>query len=165
MIAGRGVLHATDEGRPLAPHAHRCERGAERRQLRQRAAEECRGGGGAQQRRQPVAQPEHGSDICLWFRRAVFHRDGGSVCFLPNREYHSRLRQRTFANCITNVRQRTQEPAQRALMSESALPSDPPGNRLLAALPRQDYERLLPSLEIVSLGIKEVVYEPHGPLA
>jgi CRP-like cAMP-binding protein len=50
-------------------------------------------------------------------------------------------------------------------MAVSEASSDPPGNRLLAALPRQDYERLLPSLEIVTSGIKEVVYEPNGPIA
>jgi len=50
-------------------------------------------------------------------------------------------------------------------MSVLTAPSDPPGNRLLAALPRQDYERLRPSLEIVTSGIKDLVYEPNGPIA
>jgi CRP-like cAMP-binding protein len=34
-------------------------------------------------------------------------------------------------------------------------------NRLLAALPRNDYQRLLPFLEPVKLSFKEVLYEPH----
>jgi CRP-like cAMP-binding protein len=49
-------------------------------------------------------------------------------------------------------------------MSGSEAPDDPTGNRLLAALPREDYERLLPDLEPVTFGIKEVVYEPNGPI-
>src|SRR2546425_13233822 len=50
-------------------------------------------------------------------------------------------------------------------MSASEAPSDPKGNRLLAALPRQDYERLLPELEIVTSGVKEVVHEPGGAIS
>ena len=34
-------------------------------------------------------------------------------------------------------------------------------NRLLAALPRKDYQQLLPFLEPVKLAFKEVLYEPH----
>jgi len=33
-------------------------------------------------------------------------------------------------------------------------------NRLLAALPRQDYQRLLAELELVALAYGEVIYEP-----
>ena len=36
----------------------------------------------------------------------------------------------------------------------------PATNRLLAALPRQDYERLLPELEQVTMPFAEVIYEP-----
>src|SRR5437867_1209899 len=50
-------------------------------------------------------------------------------------------------------------------MSMSGGPSDPTVNRLLAALPRQDYERLLPDLEHRTHGIREVVYEPNGPIS
>ena len=35
-------------------------------------------------------------------------------------------------------------------------------NRLLAALPRKDYEKLLPFLEPVELAFAEVLYEPHA---
>ena len=35
------------------------------------------------------------------------------------------------------------------------------GNRLLAALPRKDYQNLLPFLEPVKLAYEEVLYEPH----
>ena len=35
-------------------------------------------------------------------------------------------------------------------------------NRLLAALPRKDYRKLLPSLELVKLAFAEVLYEPHA---
>jgi CRP-like cAMP-binding protein len=38
------------------------------------------------------------------------------------------------------------------------------GNRLLAALPREVYERLRPHLETVSLSPEEVIYEPDGPI-
>lgn len=37
-------------------------------------------------------------------------------------------------------------------------------NRLLAGLPRADYNRLLPKLEKVSLPLKEILYEAHGPI-
>lgn len=37
-------------------------------------------------------------------------------------------------------------------------------NRLLAGLPREDYERLLPDLESVSLGFQEVLYKPDKPI-
>src|SRR6202162_186989 len=35
-------------------------------------------------------------------------------------------------------------------------------NRLLAALPRTDYQKLLPFLEPVKLAFQEVLYEPHA---
>jgi CRP-like cAMP-binding protein len=35
-------------------------------------------------------------------------------------------------------------------------------NRLLAALPRTDYQKLLPVLEPVKLAFEEVIYEPHA---
>ena len=35
-------------------------------------------------------------------------------------------------------------------------------NRLLAALPRTDYQKLLPALEPVKLAFEEVIYEPHA---
>src|SRR5450759_5487812 len=35
-------------------------------------------------------------------------------------------------------------------------------NRLLAALPRKDYRKLLPFLEPVELAFQEVLYEPHA---
>jgi len=35
-------------------------------------------------------------------------------------------------------------------------------NRLLAALPRKDYQKLLPFLEPVKLAFAEVLYEPHA---
>jgi CRP-like cAMP-binding protein len=44
-------------------------------------------------------------------------------------------------------------------MAVFARPTDPVENRLLAALPRDEYERLLPSLQQVSFSLGEVVYE------
>jgi len=35
-------------------------------------------------------------------------------------------------------------------------------NRLLAALPRRDYQKLRPFLEPVKLPFAEVLYEPHA---
>ena len=37
-------------------------------------------------------------------------------------------------------------------------------NRLLAALPRKEYDRLHPHLEKVSLPLKDILYEPNGPI-
>ena len=37
-------------------------------------------------------------------------------------------------------------------------------NRLLAALPRQEYSRLRPHLEKVSLRLRDILYEPSGPI-
>jgi CRP-like cAMP-binding protein len=40
----------------------------------------------------------------------------------------------------------------------------PGENRLLVALPADEYERLLPHLEKVSLPLRDVLYEAHGPI-
>jgi len=45
---------------------------------------------------------------------------------------------------------------------------DPPNsieNRLLAALPAEDYQRLVPHLELVPLKFQQVLYEPGEPIA
>lgn len=50
----------------------------------------------------------------------------------------------------------------------TAVPTDPMsprGNRLLAALPATDYDRLLPNLEAVDLPLGLVLYESGGTLA
>jgi hypothetical protein len=39
-----------------------------------------------------------------------------------------------------------------------------PANRLLATLPRKDYERLLPALEEIPLLFEEVLYEAGEPI-
>lgn len=44
-------------------------------------------------------------------------------------------------------------------MSESATPRPPTDNQLLAALPKEDYQRLLPHLEPVSLTLKTVLHQ------
>lgn len=49
-------------------------------------------------------------------------------------------------------------------MAVFARPTEPVENRLLAALPRDEYERLLPSLQQVSFSLGEVVYEFGGQL-
>ncbi|WP_089130674.1 Crp/Fnr family transcriptional regulator [Tolypothrix sp. NIES-4075] len=41
---------------------------------------------------------------------------------------------------------------------------DLPRNKLLAALPDEDYQRLVPDLEFVELPIKQVLYEPEEPI-
>jgi CRP-like cAMP-binding protein len=41
----------------------------------------------------------------------------------------------------------------------------PGKNRLLAALPRDEYDRLHPNLVKVSLPLKEILYEANGPIA
>ena len=45
-----------------------------------------------------------------------------------------------------------------------APPTEPVANRLLAALPRDEYQRLRPSLQQVSFSLGEVVYEFGGQL-
>jgi CRP-like cAMP-binding protein len=37
-------------------------------------------------------------------------------------------------------------------------------NRLLAALPNEEYQRLFPNLETVSLAVKQALYEPREPI-
>ena len=49
-------------------------------------------------------------------------------------------------------------------MSTYSSTRNPVGNHLLAALPQQEYERLLPNLEPVSLSLKQVLYEPNAPI-
>lgn len=39
-----------------------------------------------------------------------------------------------------------------------------PKNQLLAALPEEEYKRLVPHLEFVSLPINQTIYEPGGPI-
>lgn len=52
----------------------------------------------------------------------------------------------------------------RLLISTYSSIRNPVSNRLLAALPQQEYERLLPNLEPVSLSLKLVLYEPNAPI-
>jgi CRP-like cAMP-binding protein len=49
-------------------------------------------------------------------------------------------------------------------MTAAPTPRQPSGNQLLAALPRPDLERLHPQLETVTLGLKELIYEPDTPI-
>jgi CRP-like cAMP-binding protein len=48
-------------------------------------------------------------------------------------------------------------PSQMITLSDPAAPSQ---NRLLAALPRVDFERILPSLELAELSLGDMLYEP-----
>ncbi len=43
-------------------------------------------------------------------------------------------------------------------------PLEPEANKLLAALPRRDRDRLRPYLKPVAIGFEEVLYEPDGPI-
>jgi CRP-like cAMP-binding protein len=45
-----------------------------------------------------------------------------------------------------------------------SLPHSPKQNRLLAALPAAEYERLAPHLELVTMKLGETLYEPGGQL-
>jgi len=49
-------------------------------------------------------------------------------------------------------------------MSKSVEPSLRAENRLLAALPREEYQRLVPDLQPVTFSLGEVVYESGGHL-
>ena len=45
------------------------------------------------------------------------------------------------------------------------LPHDPKQNRLLAALPPSEFERIAPNLELVEMGLGKVLYESGGQLS
>jgi CRP-like cAMP-binding protein len=49
-------------------------------------------------------------------------------------------------------------------MPPSKAPKPPVGNWLLDSLPRADIERVRPHLEAVPVAIKQVIYEPNGPI-
>jgi len=49
-------------------------------------------------------------------------------------------------------------------MSAYSSSRNPVGNHLLAALPQEEYQRLLPNLEPVSLAWKQVLYERNEPI-
>jgi hypothetical protein len=49
-------------------------------------------------------------------------------------------------------------------MSTYSSTRNPVGNHLLASLPQQEYQRLLPNLEPVSLSLKLVLCEPNAPI-
>ncbi len=49
-------------------------------------------------------------------------------------------------------------------MSAYSSSRNPVGNHLIAALPQEEYERLLPNLKPVSLSLKQVLYEPNEPI-
>jgi CRP-like cAMP-binding protein len=50
-------------------------------------------------------------------------------------------------------------------MSDSHAFSQPDSNRLLAALPAEDYKRLLPHLKRVTFALGEVIYESQGHMS
>ena len=49
-------------------------------------------------------------------------------------------------------------------MSETKPLAVPPGNRLLARLPADEYQRLLPRLQLVPLALKHVLYEARSSI-
>jgi hypothetical protein len=49
-------------------------------------------------------------------------------------------------------------------MSVSQSNRNPVGNKLLASLSREEYHRLLPHLELVSLSSEQVLYEVNQPI-
>ncbi|HZH31683.1 MAG TPA: Crp/Fnr family transcriptional regulator [Pyrinomonadaceae bacterium] len=49
-------------------------------------------------------------------------------------------------------------------MGNSTKPRSPVGNQMLAALPKKEYQRLLPDLEPVTLAFADVLYEPDQPI-
>lgn len=49
-------------------------------------------------------------------------------------------------------------------MSPSQSSRNPVSNKLLAAIPREEYDRLLPHLELVSLPVKQVLHEANEPI-
>jgi CRP-like cAMP-binding protein len=49
-------------------------------------------------------------------------------------------------------------------MPKTKPPAAPHGNRLLARLPPEEYQRLLPRLQLVPLKLKHVLYEARSPI-
>src|SRR6202040_2766955 len=49
-------------------------------------------------------------------------------------------------------------------MPKTTPPAAPPGNQLLARLPPEEYQRLLPRLQVVPLTLKHVLYEAQSPI-
>jgi CRP-like cAMP-binding protein len=49
-------------------------------------------------------------------------------------------------------------------MPKTKPPAAPPGNRLLARLPPEEYRRLLPRLQLVPLALKHVLFEPRSSI-
>ena len=49
-------------------------------------------------------------------------------------------------------------------MSKSKSSPNPVGNKLLAAVSKEEYDRLLPHLEPVYLSLKQCLYEPNEPI-
>lgn len=49
-------------------------------------------------------------------------------------------------------------------MAKTKPPAAPPGNRLLARLPPEEYQRLLPRLQLVPLESKRVLYAARSPI-
>ena len=49
-------------------------------------------------------------------------------------------------------------------MGDSTKPRAAVENRMLAALPKKEYQRLLPKLELVNLAFADVLYEPDEPI-
>jgi hypothetical protein len=49
-------------------------------------------------------------------------------------------------------------------MSQSEEISQPSGNWLLDALPREDYERIAPNLKPITFALGDVIYESQGQM-
>src|ERR1700719_459672 len=49
-------------------------------------------------------------------------------------------------------------------MPKTKPPAAPQGNQLLARLPAEEYQRLLPRLQLVPLALKHALYEARSPL-
>jgi CRP-like cAMP-binding protein len=49
-------------------------------------------------------------------------------------------------------------------MPKNRPPAPPPENRLLARLPKKEFQRLLPRLHAVPLDLKHVLYQPRSPI-
>jgi hypothetical protein len=52
----------------------------------------------------------------------------------------------------------------RAYEVRSGTHHEPVRNRILAAVPEEEHQRLSPHLEFVTLGFKQALYEPNAPI-
>ena len=81
--------------------------------------------------------------------------NSGSCGFLLNQRHHSSVMSEGYTSAA--------QPDIKEILIMFPLHS-PKQNRILAALPREDYGRLFPYLEFISMPLGKIIYEPGSPI-